>query len=1299
MKQRGENKVLLYKMPGKFSILLLTTLFIIVAGIFGLSTPIAMCAGEAAMPPVLTAGFAGTSLASFADGYTDEQEPLETCLEIKGNGVTTPKKYTLSQLQGMEQYRHLYSTINTWPTKNWYAAEGVKLKALLEEAGIKDEAKQIRFTSSDGFIATFTVQELLKDDRYLFPYFRDNHEYFGYIPGSPADAEKVEPILALKSAESNNFNYMSGSNALHLIFGQRVLTEQTNAVFAKKVALVEVLTDNPDKWAAPTATPTGGEVPAGTLVQLSSTNNNTDKVYYTLDGSVPTVASPMYNWIAQQWWLSREDVLEEINHPIELTKDTTIKAIVIGPGKEDSDIVEFNYTIEEPDPISVTGVSISESDRELEEGRTVQLTAQVEPENVTNNAVTWSSSDENVATVNETGLVTAVSAGTAEITVTTGDGNYKDSITVTVKAAPEEPSMIVSPPKVFASDDFSQVFELSVTNDTIIRAVYKNDIKLRDAFESLSIKSVTKVSDTTVTAAVYGNLGKTGTGIIALAGDVLQISDHALTAKIEVVDDEKVAVTGVSISEVDQELGIGKTVQLTAKVQPEDATNKNVTWSSNNEVVAMVSDSGLVIAVSEGTATITVTSEDGGFTGSISVTVKTADSGQQPGDGDVALTITGDGVTTPKEFTQLQLEEMRQYQNVYSCINTWPSKKWYVGKGVSLRELLDMAGMKGSARQINFIAKDGYSQTLTVQELLKDKRYRFPNFKSGSGADGHIPGSSSGAVEVEPILALVSAEGTEDPGNMNDVNALLLMLGQRAVTEQTGPLFVKRVTKIEVLTSTPEKWDEPTAEPAGGTVPAGTKVVLSSQNNEQDKAYYTTDGSTPNLDSPMYNLIAQQWWSSREDVLAEINRPIELTKDTTIKAITIGAGKSNSKEVTFTYKVTGTPTSTSEQITAQGGTVGFGEEAFIEMPAGALPGIVEVKIDRVTTPPAAPAGFKLLGVVYEFTVDGKTDYSFNKAVTIKFRFDPGAVPAGETPTVHYYDENGQKWVDIGGEVSGETIIVQVEHFTKFAVMVAVPTIVTATIEPGKGGTVSLGEEAVIDIPAGALPGTAPVEVKIERVAASPAAPACFKLLGGVYEFSVDGRASYSFNKAVTIKLVFDPGAIPAGETPAVQYYNETEQKWVDIGGEVSGETIIVQVEHLTKFAVTAPVEAVVVINLTIGEPAATVNGIIHPLDAAPCVDTRAWRTLVPVRFISEFLGAEVEWLPQTCQVRIKDGDKEVILTLDSGDVLVNGIKQTIDSAPSMLQPGRTFIPLRFVSETMGVKVEYKAETREITITR
>ena len=83
------------------------------------------------------------------------------------------------------------------------------------------------------------------------------------------------------------------------------------------------------------------------------------------------------------------------------------------------------------------------------------------------------------------------------------------------------------------------------------------------------------------------------------------------------------AVTGVNITDEDFTLAPEETKQLTANVTPEDATNKNVLWESDDTTVATVSDSGLVTAVAEGVAIITVTSEDGNFEDYVGVTVAT----------------------------------------------------------------------------------------------------------------------------------------------------------------------------------------------------------------------------------------------------------------------------------------------------------------------------------------------------------------------------------------------------------------------------------------------------------------------------------------------------------------------------------------------------------------------------------------------------------------------------------------------------------------------------------------------------
>ena len=84
-------------------------------------------------------------------------------------------------------------------------------------------------------------------------------------------------------------------------------------------------------------------------------------------------------------------------------------------------------------------------------------------------------------------------------------------------------------------------------------------------------------------------------------------------------------VAGVSIEPAEVELTeLGKTVQLTAKIQPEDATNKNVTWKSSNESVSSISADGSIIATGYGKTVVLATTEDGNFVGTCIVVVTEA---------------------------------------------------------------------------------------------------------------------------------------------------------------------------------------------------------------------------------------------------------------------------------------------------------------------------------------------------------------------------------------------------------------------------------------------------------------------------------------------------------------------------------------------------------------------------------------------------------------------------------------------------------------------------------------------------
>ena len=139
-------------------------------------------------------------------------------------------------------------------------------------------------------------------------------------------------------------------------------------------------------------------------------------------------------------WLSANEAVATVD---QAGKVTAIKA---GSTTITVKTVDGNYTakcevtVEEtaPGEVKVTGVTLDKSTAVVKVGETVQLTATVTPANATNKGVTWSSSNEAVATVDQTGKVKAVKAGSAAITVTTKDGNFSASCDITVQNKPSE---------------------------------------------------------------------------------------------------------------------------------------------------------------------------------------------------------------------------------------------------------------------------------------------------------------------------------------------------------------------------------------------------------------------------------------------------------------------------------------------------------------------------------------------------------------------------------------------------------------------------------------------------------------------------------------------------------------------------------------------------------------------------------------------------------------------------------------------------------------------------------------------
>lgn len=133
----------------------------------------------------------------------------------------------------------------------------------------------------------------------------------------------------------------------------------------------------------------------------------------------------------------------------------------------------------------------------------------------------------------------------------------------------------------------------------------------------------------------------------------------------------------------------------------------------------------------------------------------------------------------------------------------------------------------------------------------------------------------------------------------------------------------------------------------------------------------------------------------------------------------------------------------------------------------------------------------------------------------------------------------------------------------------VSTTGSARVTPEAGGSVGLGTTATVVIPADALAGNGVVEVKVEKATTTPGVPSGFKLAGDAYSFSVANEASYQFRKPVKIRLSFNGLQIGGNEKPVICYYDAVRQQWIELGGTVQGDSVEVEVNHFTVFAVFA----------------------------------------------------------------------------------------------------------------------------------
>ena len=118
--------------------------------------------------------------------------------------------------------------------------------------------------------------------------------------------------------------------------------------------------------------------------------------------------------------------------------------------------------------------------------------------------------------------------------------------------------------------------------------------------------------------------------------------------------------------------------------------------------------------------------------------------------------------------------------------------------------------------------------------------------------------------------------------------------------------------------------------------------------------------------------------------------------------------------------------------------------------------------------------------------------------------------------------------------------------------------------------------------------------------------------------------------------------------------------------------------------------------LTIGQKDATIDGKTVSNDVAPKIVND--RTMLPIRFIAEALGAKVDWIEESQTVKITAENIDISLVIGEDFATVNGEKIDLDS-PSFIENDRTYLPIRFVSEKLGADVKWDDATQTVNITK
>ena len=290
-------------------------------------------------------------------------------------------------------------------------------------------------------------------------------------------------------------------------------------------------------------------------------------------------------------------------------------------------------TVTPPEIVPVSQITLNKAETSISVGNSETLTATVAPENAANKALTWASSDEDVATVAPDGTVTAVKAGAATITATAADGSGKSAVckvTVTGDTTPPAHEHRYGDWSKDGTNHWHECTDADCPERPESIKDKEAHIYDDDADTTCNICGYVRTVTPPAHEHRYGDWSKDGTNHWHECTDAdcperpesikdkeahIYDDDADTTCNIcgyvRTVTPEIVPVSQITLNKAETSISVGNSETLTATVAPENAANKALTWASSDEDVATVAPDGTVTAVKAGAATITATAADG----------------------------------------------------------------------------------------------------------------------------------------------------------------------------------------------------------------------------------------------------------------------------------------------------------------------------------------------------------------------------------------------------------------------------------------------------------------------------------------------------------------------------------------------------------------------------------------------------------------------------------------------------------------------------------------------------------------